>query len=113
MCFSEINMSNMFFIAWREYVEDYRPILFPPTKQILGWWLIGCGVDRKGEYHKVCAYVVAENKDQVNYIILKNWPEFDVEDIELCKEVNSIKNHPKFKIEEWMKDRIKEWKNGV
>ena len=99
-------MSKLFFVAWREYVEDYRPVRYPPTENILGWWLIGCGSDKKEDYHKVCAYVTANNIDQAYYHILKNWPEFEIEHVESAKETNKVLRHSKFVLDDWMKVRI-------
>lgn len=102
-------MSKLFFVSWRSYVEDYRPINKLPTPPILGWWVIGCGADTTDDYHKMGAYIVANNADQVYFHIVKNWPEFDLNHVDSIKETNKILRHSKFPLTDWMQERINQY----
>jgi hypothetical protein len=59
-----------FWISWKEYAPDNRPLTDPPSEAILGWWESGAG----DGFTTLCAVVEAGTEWEARKQVLKNWP---------------------------------------
>lgn len=83
--------------------EDYRPLNYPPSEGILGWWCSGYGSDGNA----LCLLVEAETEEQAKTLLLKDWPESADTKWRFCNEqpADWLPND-RFPFSEWMKKRI-------
>lgn len=65
---------NRFWISWIQYTDDPRPVNFPPTPDVLGYWITG--EDFEGN-STIVALVQADSEDGAKAIVGSdsNWPE--------------------------------------
>lgn len=89
----------MKWISWFQPTEDHRPIKFPPTEKVLGWWCTGDS--SKGQ--TLVALVDAESEEEAKSHILLNWPE--VVDWRFCAERDTKTFNSRFPLQEWMIER--------
>lgn len=63
-----------FWISWTQYTDDFRPVTYPPSPEVVGWW--NSGEDEQGNAILV-ALVESDSKENAKAIICseKNWPE--------------------------------------
>lgn len=62
---------NRYWISWVQETLDYRPIIYPVYKQIIGYWCSGYEKD----FPIMCALVQCDNKGDAQILIYKHWPE--------------------------------------
>lgn len=94
-----------FWISWYQKTEDPRPIHFPPSQGILGWW--SSGVRNSDDAHTISCVVDAKNEKEAMLEISKDWPEEEREH-RFCKErENDFQPGDRFPLSEWMRDRFK------
>ena len=100
--------SKLYWCSWYQSTEDYRPVKYPPTEQILGWWCSGHSL--KGA--TLCAWVKAEDTADVLKTVNKNWPEItSMDQFRFCDEKDKYEPCDRFPIEpyEWMEKRFEEY----
>ena len=92
-----------YWVSWYSKEGDYRPLTYPPNKQILGWWVSGEGSDGIS----LVALVAAENVHDANQALIKEWPECE---LNVWRFFHSLKEGEKlsnrWQLSDWMKDRI-------
>lgn len=66
-------------LSWVQPTEDFRPLSFPPNKDVLGWWCSGYSSD---EHAILCAAVQAVDEDAAWEAIMKDWP--DMGEVRFC-----------------------------
>ncbi len=59
-----------FWISWKEYAPDNRPLTDPPSEAILGWWESGAG----DGFTTLCAVVDAVSEKEAMEHVIRNWP---------------------------------------
>ncbi len=59
-------------ISWYQPTQDFRPLSFPPNKNILGWWKTG---ENTSNESTLVAIVNAVSFKDAEKIIRKDWPE--------------------------------------
>lgn len=89
----------MKWISWFQPTEDYRPLTYPPHKEILGWWCTGY----RDEEATICALVDVDTEEQAQLIIKQDWPE--VEEWRFCEDKENKKVSDRFSLEPWMIER--------
>lgn len=102
---------KLYWCSWVQPTEDFRPIYFPPTENVLAWWRSGEAMD--GQSHTLCAWVQALNIDDLVKQVQQNWPEI-VESsqfrfFDLHKKYKPSSRFPTDQYE-WMNERLKKWK---
>jgi hypothetical protein len=99
---------RLFWLSWEQPTEDYRPLTYPPNKQILGWWCSGSGED----YWTICAYIEAEGDNDARAAVLKDWPEaFDRgAEWRIFQECDKYAPSDRFPPGDWMEPRLEKWR---
>lgn len=59
-------------MSWVSNTVDYRPLTYPPRKEILGWWCTGYNED---DMPTIVALVQCNDLNDVAEIIYSEWPE--------------------------------------
>ena len=96
-----------YWISWIQPTEDNRPLTYPPNEGVLGWWCTGQGED----YWTMCAMVRAENKEQAEQAIFKDWPEAEENkgldgDWRIFDEDVTLELGDRFPLSDWMEERF-------
>jgi hypothetical protein len=63
---------NRYWVSWYQPTDDFRPVVFPPTHGILGWWCSGYDSD---DTPILVALVEAEDEEMAEDALIRNWPE--------------------------------------
>ena len=87
-------------ISWLQPTEDYRPLTYPPNKEILGWWCSGY----TDEAATLCALVQAEDEQAAKAEVIKEWPE--AERWRFCERRETKDLGDRFKPTGWMVERL-------
>jgi len=61
-----------YWVSWKEYSADYRPITFPPNDGVIAWWCSGEAGD--GSYFTMVALVRGKSERAAKAAIGKDWP---------------------------------------
>lgn len=86
----------MKWISWFQPTEDHRPIQYPPTEKVLGWWCTG--ENEKGK--TLVALVDSESEEDAQIQIRLNWPE--AETWRFCEDRDSKEFNTRFPLQDWM-----------
>ena len=93
-----------YWVSWKEYEKDYRPIHDPPNAAILGWWCSGHG----DTYSTLCALVQCESKAEIAQVLGEDWPQenlvFDMRFIQVVD--MDYQPSDRFVLTDWMKERM-------
>lgn len=91
-----------FWASWVQPTDDHRPLKFPPTEPIIGWWCSGYDSDDNAT---LVALIEAEDEQAAADVVKENWPEWS--------EWRFIEPRPidyrpgdRFPLNEWMLKRI-------
>jgi mevalonate kinase len=93
-----------YWISWYQPGDDYRPLSFPPNDKIVGWWATGYSAN---DMTTLVAFVCADNDSEAAEAILKDWPEATQNDWRFFEERDDIQLGDRFKLSEWMLERLK------
>ena len=91
--------------------EDYRPLMWPPPKGMLGFWSSGErerlneGEKEYHNEHSLCMLVEAETEEQVKKIVEEGWPESTTAEWRFCHETEGLPGD-RFPLADWSKERI-------
>lgn len=98
---------SLYWISWYQPTKDFRPMSYPPNKNILGWW-------KTGESHLresiLVAMVNAISVNDAKKIIRKDWPE--VTTWQFIDEKTSLDLSDRFPLTEWMTERFSNFKES-
>ena len=95
-------MKKLFWCSWWQAGEDYRPLSYPPNQSVLGWWC--SGYDMRGN-NSLCAYISADNEEEVFNTIKLDWPE--ISEFRFCELRDNYIPSDRFPLADWMIDRVK------
>jgi len=91
---------------WCSFVctaHDYRPLHYPPRKEVLGWWCTG---EDSNENDILCLMVLAESEDQVKQIVASEWPEAADAEWRFVNRHDPEPPSDRFPLSDWMKPRF-------
>ena len=97
---------KLFWISWVQPSKDYRPLSFPPTERVLGYWCTGY-TDAGAT---LCAAVEANSKEELEGIVKTDWPEFQA--FRFVQERRFWTTNERFFPEGWAKERLQKWEPG-
>lgn len=103
----EIGERNVkrYWVSWEQPTDDYRPLHDPPNGNICGWWCSG----QTGEDNwTLCAVVDAEDSDDAERSIRKDWPEAPFQNCWRFFEEKPLGWQPsnRFPVKVWMEVRL-------
>jgi len=94
-----------YWISWYEFADDYRPLNYPPRKEVLGWWCTGGGGGDKDNTLAAC--VEADSEETAKKIIESEWPNKDEQDWRFCSDKgDDFVPGDRFPLGDWMKERF-------
>ncbi len=101
-------VSQRFWVSWVCTSTDPRPLLFPPHKEICGWWRTGFNAD---DNVTICAVVDAESESHAAAAVFRDWPEAELYVNEfgwrfIEPRDRDWKPGDRFPPSEWMADRL-------
>jgi hypothetical protein len=94
--------------SWCCYDDDYRPLTYPPNKEILGWWVTDktpsdlFGPDRV----TICGLIQAPTEAHAREAIQTDWPDADTRFV-VEKEPYEFEESDQFPLSDWMVSRLK------
>lgn len=98
-------MKKRFWISWYQKTEDYRPLVYPPQKGIIGWWCSGTRLSDGSS--TLVALVEVENEDNIPELLKPHWKDEERSDFRFVEEVDmDWKPNNRFPLSDWMKERI-------
>lgn len=86
----------MKWISWFQPTEDYRPVKYPPTAEVLAWWKTG----ESDTHSTLVALVDAESEEKAKEHVLLNWPE--VAEWRFCEDKEDKVFSVRFPVQDWM-----------
>ena len=98
----------LFWISWIQPTEDYRPLTYPPTENVLGWW---CSGVRSDGANILCAYIVATDVEAAKNEVRRDWPE--AVEWRFCETRDSVVTSDRFPLKGWMVSRVERYKNST
>lgn len=91
-----------FWVTWETSSECYLPMTWPPMPSTKGWW----EVHTKGSISTLCGVVDEESIKEAKIRIIFDWPE--ATNFKFCKMKPDWKPSKKYKLEQWMTERLNE-----
>lgn len=98
---------NLYWTSWVQQSADHRPVVFPPTKNILGWW---CSGYDSNDLAILCAWILAIDETDVLTQVQENWPEVkSLSDFRFLDEKHQYSYSDRFKpsASSWIYDRLR------
>lgn len=92
---------SIYWVSWYQPTQDFRPISFPPNKNILGWWKTGEDISNESI---LVAIVDATSIDHVKAIVHIDWPE--VTNWRFIDKRKTLYLNDRFILTGWMIERI-------
>lgn len=89
-------------ISWHQPTEDYRPLTYPPTEAVKGWWCSGYDGDGVAT---LCALVQSETEGEAQTIVKREWPE--AERWRFCEARENTDLGDRFQPTGWMVERLR------
>lgn len=97
---------RLFWMSWYQDTEDHRPLNYPPNDGVLAWWCSGEGE----EGYTLCAYVVAEDEEEMLKVVAIDWPELNtVDKLRFAEQRPCVIDSDRFIPPDWSASRLKPW----
>lgn len=96
-------------MSWCENAVDYRPLTYPPRREVLGWWCTGYNAD---DMPTIVAMIECDDLNDAAEIVYSEWPMADewVEEhgwrFAALEPDTFVPPSDRFVIADWMVDRI-------
>ena len=97
---------SIYWVSWYQPTQDFRPLSFPPNKNILGWWKTG---ENTSNESTLVAIVNAVSVKDAEKLIRKDWPE--VTNWRFIEKKSTLLLNDRFLLTNWMIERINDF-NG-
>ena len=96
---------SLYWISWYQPTKDFRPMSYPPNKNILGWWKTG-----ENDYGEsiLVAMVNVTSIDDIPLLVNKDWPE--AINWRFMEERFSLDLSDRFPLKDWMITRFNKFK---
>ena len=96
---------SIYWVSWYQPTQDFRPLSFPPNKNILGWWKTG-----ENDYGEsiLVAMVNVKSIDDIPLLVNKDWPE--AINWRFKEERFSLDLSDRFPLNDWMITRFNKFK---